>query len=223
MGMNAFLTIPNIKGSARQKHVEGKIVLSGVVHEVTSDIEIDVATGLLAKTVTGKTKAGTPKHKPLVVTKDIDMSSPKLHGSMSIGEKFDKVQIDFWRMPPWGGSEERHYSIILAGVTILSIKTIMQNNKRQEYALFPEQEEVAFHFDKINFVWSSGGNNGGAQQQNGKELTDSGLLDGVFEAPAEAKLKAMALDVAKDAAKALGGGIYSLIKGEPEAKGEAPK
>mgnify|MGYP002371546380 FL=1 len=39
MGMNAFLDIPGVKGSARQEHVKDQITVHGVVAEVRADLD----------------------------------------------------------------------------------------------------------------------------------------------------------------------------------------
>src|SRR5262249_52885791 len=128
MGMNAFLTLPGIKGSARQKDREGKIVVSGVVHEVVSDLDFAPQTVITrrrgpeaigtVRLVNSVVKAGDATHKPLVVTKDLDQSSPLLHGAMGLKDSksatvFPEVTIEFWRMPPSGGIEENHFTITL--------------------------------------------------------------------------------------------------------------
>jgi type VI secretion system Hcp family effector len=204
MGMNAFLTLPGIKGSARQKHVLGKIVVAGVDAQVGAELNWK----------TGRPEKGKNKHRPMVITKDIDLASPALHTALDKGTRFDVVTLELWRMPPSGGTEENYYTIVMNGVQVVGIKTIMVNNRRPENQLIPEQEEVSLSYETIIYGFKSGG------KPDGTDATTSSkteVMQAEFDIPSEAKIKELAIDVGKDAGKFVAGEVYSLWKGgEPK-------
>lgn len=200
MGMNAFLSIPNVKGSARQKHAAGKIVVSGVTAEVNAELDWK----------SGRPEKKKSKHKPMVITKDIDLASPALHTALHNGTKWDVVTLEFWRMPPSGGSDENYYTIAMNGVQVTGIKTIMVNNRKPENQLLPEQEEVSISYESIVYGFNSEGKQGGTEAA---KTAKSEVLPAEFEIPAEAKVKELAVDAGKDAGKAIASEVYSLFKG----------
>lgn len=205
MGMNAFLDIPGIKGSARQAHVKDQITVNGVVAEVRADLDWK----------TGRAVPDQSKHRPLVITKEIDRASPALHTAMKEGKSFDGVKLQFWRMPPGGGREQNYYTISMSGVKVVRIQLHMENARLPANSLLPEQEDVALSYTGISYTFHAGGSKGGTDQ---KEDAASGAMDAACDIPAEAKLKALALDIGKDAGKALAGEIYGLFQGGAEAK-----
>ena len=189
MGMNAFLGIPGVKGSARQKHVLGKIVVHGVAGDVKSKLQ------------------------PLVITKPIDVSSPELHKALHKGTSWDVVTLEFWRMPPGGGAEEQYFVMVMNGVQIAGIKTVMHNNCKQENSLMPEQEEVSICYETVGYAFRSGGKQGGTE---GETTSKSAILPVEFEPPMEARAKKLAEDLGKDAGKAIAAEAYKLATGGGE-------
>jgi len=204
MGMNAFLEIPGVKGSALQTHVKDQITVHGVVAEVRADLDWK----------TGRPVPDKSKHKPLVVTKGIDLASPALHAALKLGTKFGHVVLRFWRMPPGGGREEAYYTIRLSDVQVVDIQLDMGNNRLPENDLMPELEHVSFSFTGISYAFAA------AQKKEGtdpKENAESGAMLADCEIPVLAKVKAMAIDAGKDAGKAVAGAIYDAFKGGAEA------
>lgn len=189
MGMSAFLGIPGVTGSARQKHVLGKIVVNGVLGDVQN------------------------KTRPLVITKPIDVSSPPLHTALHKGTSWNVVTLEFWRMPPGGGREENYFTMVMNGVQIAGIKTLMPNNRRQENTLMPEQEEVSLCYETIGYAFRSGGKEGGTESES---TSKSAVLTVEFDPPMEAKLKKVAEDLGKDAGKFIAGEAYKLFVGGGE-------
>ena len=199
MGMNAFLTIGNIKGSARQQTREGKIVVAGVQAKVNAELDWK----------TGRPQKDKTKHVPMVITKGIDAASPALHVALKNGNRFNGVTIEFWRMPPTGGVEENYFTVVMDGVQVVGMKTIMVVNTRPENLLIPEQEELSLSYEKIGYRFPG---NGPVE-----------MLDAEFDVPYEAKAKEIAIDAAKDAGKAIAGEVYALWKGGTPAPAEEKK
>lgn len=67
----------------------------------------------------GSTSGGRGKHMPLMITKNIDKSSPLLANALHDGEEIE-CTINFYRTSPAGG-DDKYYSIHLTGGRIAHV------------------------------------------------------------------------------------------------------
>ena len=91
MAINAYLTLKgqktgNIAGSVIQKGREGSIMVIATSHEIVSPR--DSASGMAS---------GKRMHKPLVITKELDKSTPLLYQALCNNEKLVTFLLKFWR------------------------------------------------------------------------------------------------------------------------------
>ena len=150
MALNAYLKLKGqtqgeIKGSVTQKGREGKIMVIAVSHEIMSPR--DPASGL---------PTGKRMHKPFVITKELDKSSPLLYNVLVNNENITEWETQFWQ-PSATGAELQHYTVKLTNANIASIHFRMLNNKNPELMKYAEYEEVAFTYQKIIWTWTQGG------------------------------------------------------------------
>jgi type VI secretion system secreted protein Hcp len=150
MALNAYLKLKGqksgeIKGSVTQKGREGKIMVIAVSHDIISPR--DAASGL---------PTGKRMHKPFVITKELDKSSPLLYNVLVNNENLTEWELQFWQ-PSATGAEKQHYTIKLTNANIASIDFRMANNKHPDLMKFQEYEEVAFTYQKIEWTWTDGG------------------------------------------------------------------
>ena len=150
MALNSYLKIKGqksgeIKGSVTQKGREGKIAVIAVTHEIISPR--DAASGL---------PTGKRMHKPFVITKELDKSTPLLYNILVHNENITEWELQFW-CPSATGAEKQHYSVKLTNANIASIDFHMANNKHHELMKFSEYEQVAFTYQKIEWTWIDGG------------------------------------------------------------------
>src|SRR5437867_1025476 len=155
MALNAYLSLKGvkqgqIKGSVTQKGREDKIMVIAVSHEVISPR--DPASGL---------PTGKRMHKPFVITKELDKSSPLLYNALVNNENLSEWELQFWtpQIKATGGmgTEVQHYTVKLVNANIASISFRMLNNKNPELMKYAEFEEVAFTYQKIIWTWTDGG------------------------------------------------------------------
>lgn len=155
MALNAYLSLHgqkqgDIKGSVTQKGREGRIMIIAVSHEIVSPR--DAASGL---------PTGKRMHKPLILTKELDKSSPLLHNALCTNENLTKFELQFWtpQLSAAGGigQEVQHYTIGLKNANIASINFRMANNKHPDLMKFAEYEEIAFTYEAITWTWNNGG------------------------------------------------------------------
>jgi type VI secretion system secreted protein Hcp len=155
MALNAYLKLKGqkqgeIKGSVTQKGRENKIAVIAVSHEIISPR--DAASGL---------PTGKRMHKPFVITKELDKSSPLLHQALVTNENIAEWELQFWtpqlRATAGTGTEVQHYTIKLTNANVASIHYRMLNNKNPELMKYAECEEIAFTYQKIEWTWNDGG------------------------------------------------------------------
>jgi type VI secretion system secreted protein Hcp len=150
MALNAYLKIKaqksgELKGSVTQKGRENKVAVIAVSHEIISPR--DAASGL---------PTGKRMHKPFVITKELDKSSPLLYNVLVNNENIKDFVLQFWRPSPTG-VEQQHFTIRLTNANISAIHLKMANNRIQKLSRLPEYEEIAFTYQKIEWTWSDGG------------------------------------------------------------------
>lgn len=155
MALNAYLNLKGqkqgeIKGSVLQKGRENKIMVIAVSHEIMSPR--DPASGL---------PTGKRMHKPFVITKELDKSSPLLYSVLCNNENITTWELQFWTpqisAKQGTGAEVQHYTVKLENANIASISFRMANNKHPDLMKFAEYEEVAFTYEKITWTWNEGG------------------------------------------------------------------
>ena len=155
MALNAYLKLKGqkqgeIKGSVTQKGREGKIMVIAVSHSIVSPR--DSASGL---------PTGKRMHKPFVITKELDKSSPLLYNVLTNNENIKKWVLNFWtpqiKAAQGTGTEVQHYTVDLLNANIASIHFRMLNNKNPDLMKYAEFEEVSFTYQKITWTWKDGG------------------------------------------------------------------
>src|SRR4051812_48313859 len=122
MALNSFLQLKgalqgDIKGSVTQKGREGKIMVIAFDHEVVSPR--DAASGQAT---------GRRVHKPFVITKEFDQSSPLLYSALANNETIIGWELQCFAAKGTG-AEVNHYKVTLSNAKIVDIRSIMLNNK----------------------------------------------------------------------------------------------
>ena len=155
MALNAYLKLKGqkqgeIKGSVTQKGREGKILVIAAIHDVLSPR--DPASGL----ATGKRM-----HKPFVITKEVDKSSPLLYNALVNNENITEWELQFWspgsNSRTGFGIEKQYYTVKLTNASISDISFHMLNNKNPDLVRYAEYEEISFTYQKISWTWVDGG------------------------------------------------------------------
>jgi type VI secretion system secreted protein Hcp len=154
--LSAFLTLTGqkqgqIKGSVTQKGREGTIEVIAVSHSILSPR--DAASGL---------PSGKRMHKPLIITKELDMATPALLSAVTSNENISKWELNFF-LTAYNdrtqsvGTEMNNYVIKLTNASICSYDFRGPNNKHPDLMKFKEYEEVAFVYEQIEWTWIKGG------------------------------------------------------------------
>ena len=99
---------------------------------------------------------GKRVHMPLVVTKGVDKSSPKLYQALTSGEQLSEVILDFYRISPTG-TEEKYYTIKLENAIIVNMEAFFPETFVQTSEPYYHMEKVSFTYEKIVWTWQPDG------------------------------------------------------------------
>ncbi|WP_263380216.1 Hcp family type VI secretion system effector [Granulicella paludicola] len=155
MALNAYMTIKgqkqgNISGSVTQKGRENTILVHSYSHEIISPR--DPQSGL---------PTGQRMHKPFVIVKQIDKSSPLLWMALINKENLTSCQLQFFTTAiaasGTAAAEQQTYTITLTNASISDIHESMPSNVDPSQVRLPLQEEVSFTYQKIQWTWTEGG------------------------------------------------------------------
>jgi type VI secretion system secreted protein Hcp len=149
MALNAYLKVKGqiqgeIKGSVTQKGREGSIMVIAASHDIISPR--DPASGV---------SIGKRSHKPFVITKELDKSSPLLYSMLVNNEGITEWELQFWQ-PNSTGGETNYYTVRLTNANVASIGFRMPNSRDPELMKRVEYEDLAFVYRKIQWVWTEG-------------------------------------------------------------------
>jgi type VI secretion system secreted protein Hcp len=144
MPTTAYLTLTGkaqgaIKGNVTAKGREGAIALLSVDYEISSSF--DPTTGM----ATGKRQ-----HKPIVVTKAVDETSPSLLKALVTNEVLTTVKIDFWRQAP--ETTAPYFSITLTNAIVSDVTL-----KSSADEATSETEQLRFVYQSIVWTWTPSG------------------------------------------------------------------
>jgi len=126
-------------GNIYQEAHEDEILVEAYSHEIT--VPTDVQSGQTS---------GQRMHKPMVITKVFDKSSPLLAQALTSGEKMTKCELIFYRTS-MDGVQEQYYKVSLEDAVITNIRSYMPNCQDPGMAHFTHLEEVAFTYRMITW------------------------------------------------------------------------
>jgi type VI secretion system secreted protein Hcp len=150
MAHGAYLSITGqrqgkIRGPVTLPGLKDSIRVFGGTHEVLSPR--DAATRL---------PTGRRVHKPLIIVKEVDCSSPMLMSALVANENLKEVVLQFWQQDR-AGRDVPFYTIRLLNASITGIRLVMAAETNSGLSMPPEQEEVTFVYRRIIWTWEQGG------------------------------------------------------------------
>jgi type VI secretion system secreted protein Hcp len=148
--VNKFLKLEGmvqglIKGSVTQSGKEDLISVISVRHEISRPI--NAATGTFTAQLI---------HRPLVLVKLIDRSTPRLYQALGSAEVMKTFNLGFY-VKTTTGQEVQQFTIDLVNAQIASILQVEQNsNSTPDLMKFAEYEEVYLWYQTIQWSWKDG-------------------------------------------------------------------
>lgn len=135
-------------GNIYQEGHEDEILVQAFNHEVI--IPRDPQSGQ---------PTGQRVHRPLVITKVFDKSSPLLYTALTSGERLTKCMIKFYRTSA-DGQQEPYFTIELEDAIIVDVRAYMPNCQDPASAHFTHLEDVSFTYRKITWSHEVAGTSG---------------------------------------------------------------
>ena len=150
MALNAFLMLEgtiqgHIKGGVTQRGREHTIVVVAANHEVMSPMG----------NAGGGAAIGKRIHKPFVITKELDKSSPLLYQAMAKAESMAIWELKFYTLTG-SGIEIQHYTVKLTGALITGIRFSLPDTKDTDAGTPDAHEEIEFSYRSIEWIWTDG-------------------------------------------------------------------
>ena len=99
---------------------------------------------------------GRRVHRPMVLTKEIDKSTPMLYQALCTGEKLTEVKLDWYRLDG-AGDEELYFSILMENALISKINPWIPNVLDKNNAGFRHMEDINIIYEKIVWTWEPDG------------------------------------------------------------------
>lgn len=120
-------------GSKWQKDHEDKIMVQAFNHGLSVP--------------TGKS-AGHRMHKPFVITKAFDKSSPLLHMALCDGEVLSLCRLEFYRTSA-NGNQEHFYTVEFKKAVVVGVDIIMPHCQDSQFEQFSQLEKISFSYQEI--------------------------------------------------------------------------
>lgn len=89
-------------------------------------------------------------HRPLIITKAIDKSSPLLNNALSNGEPLTTCRIEIYR-PTGQGGNQHFYTVEINDAVIIGIDFIMPNCLESNAQQYTQLEKIHFAYQTINW------------------------------------------------------------------------
>ena len=99
---------------------------------------------------------GKRMHKPFVITKETDKSSPLLYNILCTNEVITEWTLQFFGTLPTGVQLQTH-TVQLVNASISDIVFTMPNTKHPDLVALAEYEEISFTYQRITWTWTDGG------------------------------------------------------------------
>jgi len=150
MALNAFLTLQGksqgpIKGSVTQRGREGSILVIEANHEILASMA----------NAGGGAAVGKRVHKPFVIKKELDKSSPLLYQAMVKTEDLNSWELKFYTITGTG-IEIQNYTVKLTDAFITAIRFFLPDTKDAGSSKLNPCEEIEFTYRSIEWIWVDG-------------------------------------------------------------------
>ena len=99
--------------------------------------------------------SGVREHKPAIITKAYDKSTPYLYKALTNGEALPEVIIRWYEIDA-AGDEVNYFTHTLNDARITDIRSFSPNAKDPSMSHFTHMEEVSITYSSITWVWEDG-------------------------------------------------------------------
>lgn len=99
---------------------------------------------------------GRRVHRPLMITKEVDKSSPKLFQVLCSGECLSEAKLDWYRLDGTG-DESLYFTVLMQNAQIVKIESWVPDALDKANAVYGYMENVWFTYEMIRWTWQEDG------------------------------------------------------------------
>lgn len=100
--------------------------------------------------------SGRRIHRPLMITKEVDKSTPKLYQALCTGEPMSEATLRWYRMDG-AGEEVQHFTVLLQNALIVKIESWVPDVLDKQNASYGNMENLWFTYEMIRWTWEEDG------------------------------------------------------------------
>ncbi|HET7174396.1 MAG TPA: type VI secretion system tube protein TssD [Gammaproteobacteria bacterium] len=100
--------------------------------------------------------SGKRVHRPLMITKEVDKSTPKLYQALCAGEPMSEATLRWYRMDG-SGEEVQHFTVMLQNAMIVKIESWVPDVLDKQSAGYGNMENLWFTYETIRWTWEEDG------------------------------------------------------------------
>ena len=100
--------------------------------------------------------SGKRVHRPLMITKEVDKSTPKLYQALCSGELMTEATLRWYRMDG-SGEEAQFFTVMLQNALIVKIESWVPDVLDKQNASYGNMENLWFTYETIRWTWEEDG------------------------------------------------------------------
>ncbi len=100
--------------------------------------------------------SGKRVHRPLMITKEVDKSTPKLYQALCTGEPMSEATLRWYRMDG-SGEEVQFFTVMLQNALIVKIESWVPDVLDKQNASYGNMENLWFTYETIRWTWEEDG------------------------------------------------------------------
>ena len=100
--------------------------------------------------------SGRRLHRPMMITKEFDKSTPMLYQALCTGELLTEVILDWYRMDGFG-EQELYFSTRMENAMITKVHPWVPNVLDRTNETLKHMEDVFISYEKIIWTWEADG------------------------------------------------------------------
>lgn len=100
--------------------------------------------------------SGRRVHRPLMITKEVDKSTPKLYQALCTGEPMSEATLRWYRMDG-SGEEQQYFTVMLQNAMLVKIESWVPDVLDKQNAQYGNMENLWFTYEVIRWTWEEDG------------------------------------------------------------------
>jgi type VI secretion system secreted protein Hcp len=148
MPIEAYCTIEGMEGP-----IEGSVQIAGRENTIEV-VEFNHQVHIPSDRKSGRL-TGVRQHRPAVITKAYDKSTPYLYKALTNGEELPSVIVRWYDIDDTG-TEVNYFTHTYEQARISDIRSYMPSTKDPTMDQYTHMEDVSFVYESVEWLWEDG-------------------------------------------------------------------